>query len=233
VTRLRKLHSQQSGFTLVELLASMAIGLVILMAAFTLLDQATSVSQEISNRQEALQRGRQAMETIVRELRSQVCLGDEEEPITTAENNQVRFYIDLSDGSKDPHQRTIRYDPATKSLYDDIFLGSGLYPALVFGTTPNETRRIASKVEPIVDNGVPRPIFRYYAFNPGGQPGDLTQLTTPLSINDTIRVVLVKVGFVVLPDRVTPKSREATTLESDVYVRIADPSLPQEGPQCI
>jgi hypothetical protein len=37
----------------------------------------------------------------------------------------------------------------------------------------------------------------------------------------------------VLPDRKVPKNREATTVESDVYVRIADPSRPLEGPQCI
>ena len=62
----------------------MTIGLVLLMAAFLLLDRATAVSQEIANRQDALQRGRGAMEAIVRDLRSQVCLGDEKEPITQA-----------------------------------------------------------------------------------------------------------------------------------------------------
>ena len=44
---------------------------------------------------------------------------------------------------------------------------------------------------------------------------------------------MVKVGFTILPDRISPKSREAASVESDIYVRIADPSMPQEGPQCI
>jgi prepilin-type N-terminal cleavage/methylation domain-containing protein len=230
--RLHKLRSDESGFTLIELLTAMSIGIVLLMAAFLLLDRATAVSQEIANRQDAVQRGRAAMEKIVRDLRSQVCLGDEKEPITQADNNRVTFYIDTSDGSKDVHQRTIRYDPVTKNLYEDIYIGTGLYPDLVFGA-PNETRLLASGVDPILDNGVPRPILRYYAFNPGGTPGDLRQLSAPLSVNDAISTVLVKVGFTVLPDRKVPKNREATTVESDVYVRIADPSRPLEGPQCI
>lgn len=231
--RLRALRSDESGFTLVELVTAMAIGLVILMAAFLLLDRATAVSQEIANRNEALQRGRLAMEKIVRDLRSQVCLGDEKEPITFADANKVTFYIDTSDGSQPVHQRTIRYDAATKSIYEDIYIGTGVYPDLVFSATPNSTRLLASKVEPLLDGTVPRPFFRYYAFNVGGAPGDLRQLASPLSINDAISTVMVKVGFAVLPDRTSPKTREATSVESDIYVRIADPSMPQEGPQCI
>ena len=110
----------------------MTVGMVILMASFLLLDQATSVSQEVANRHEALQRGRLAMETIVRDLRSQVCLGDETEPITVADDNMVTFYIDLSDGSKDVEQRTIRYEPDTKQIFEDIYIGSGVYPLLMF-----------------------------------------------------------------------------------------------------
>jgi len=232
-SRLRTLRSDESGFTLVELVTAMAIGLVILMAAFLLLDRATAVSQEIANRNEALQSGRLAMEKIVRDLRSQVCLGDEKEPITFADANKVTFYIDTSDGTQPVHQRTIRYDAATKRIYEDIFIGTGVYPDLVFSATPNSTRLLASKVEPLVDGGVARPFFRYYAFNVGGAPGDLRQLASPLNVNDAISTVMVKVGFAVLPDRTSPKTREATSVESDIYVRIADPSMPQEGPQCI
>ena len=173
-----------------------------------------------------------ALPIFVRDLRSQVCLGDEKEPITQADNNRVTFYIDTSDGSQNVHQRTIRYDPATKNIYEDVYVGTGVYPDLVFGA-PSQTRLLVSGVEPILDGGVARPVLRYYAFMPGGMPGDLRQLSAPLSVNDAISTVLVKVGFTVLPGRKVPKNREATSVESDVYVRIADPSRPLEGPQCI
>lgn len=231
--RVHTLRADESGFTLVELLAAMSIGLIVLMASFLLLDRATAVSQEIANRQDALQRGRVAMERIVRELRSQVCLGDETEPITAANSNSVTFFLDLSDGSKEVEQRTIRYDPASKNLYEDLYVASGVYPDLVFGA-PVETRLLVGGVEPIVEaGGTQRPILRYYAFAAGGQPGDLELMTMPLSNDDKIRTVVVKVGFTVLPDRQRPENREATTLESDIYVRLADPSRPLEGPRCI
>lgn len=229
---LSRIRSDESGYTLIELLTAMAIGMVILMASFLLLDQATSASQELANRHESLQRGRQAMETIVRDIRSQVCLGDEKEPITVANDNLVTFYIDLSDGSKPIQQRTIRYDPATKKLYEDIYFPDGIYPDLVFDGV-DETRVLASDVEPILDSGVPRPIMRFYAFKVGGAPGDLELLPTPLSTDHAISTVLVRVGFTVMPERATPESRDATSVESDIYVRLADPSQPLEGPQCV
>ena len=54
-----------------------------------------------------------------------------------------------------------------------------------------------------------------------------------LTADQKASVVLVKVGFVVLPDRERPRDRDALTMESDIYVRIADPSRPAEGPACI
>ncbi len=234
--RINRLRSDESGFTLIELLVSMTIALMVLMAAFVLLDRSTSISAQISNRQDALQRGRLAMEKIVRDLRSQVCLGDENEPITTAEDNKVTFYVDLSDGSEPVGQRTIRYEPGLDgkpgNLYEDVYEGTGEYPLLVFEGTP-ETRLLVSNVRPIMDGGVARPILRYYAFRNGGVPGDLELLPAPLVPNDAIRTVMVKVGFTVEPERKAPKNSEITTLESDVYVRLADPSRPLEGPRCV
>ena len=65
----------QAGFALTELVVAMTVGLIVLMAAFLLLDRAHSASNEISDRQDAVQRGRQAMENLTRQIRSQVCLG--------------------------------------------------------------------------------------------------------------------------------------------------------------
>lgn len=230
--RLRRLRSDESGFTIVELLTAITIGTVLLLAAFMTLDRATSASQEIANRQDALQRGRHAMELIVRQLRSQVCLGDETEPITVADDNIVTFYADLSDGNRNVEQRTLRYDSGNKTLYQDVYAGVGDYPLLAFPGPP-ATRVVVGGVEPILDDGQPRPILRYYAFREGGAPGDLELLNAPLTADDAIRTVMVKVGFVVLPDRKRPDNRQATTLESDIYVRLADPSRPAEGPRCI
>jgi len=234
MTRLaRRLRRDESGFTLVELLTSMAIGMILLFAAFMLLDRSTALTKQITDRQDAVQRGRQAMEVMVRDLRSQVCFGDETEPITVAQDDRVTFYADLSDGTTDVQQRSIRYDAGTKSIYEDVFIGTGTYPDLVYPVEPTRSRLMLANVEPVMDAGVPRPILRYYAFREGGVPGDLQQLTAPLIPDDAIRTVMVKIAFVVLPDGVRPRNQDATMLESDVYVRLADPSTPSEGPRCI
>jgi prepilin-type N-terminal cleavage/methylation domain-containing protein len=235
--RLRKLHSDESGFTLTELLTTLAIGTILLLAAFMTLDRATSASQEIADRQDALQRGRVAMESIVRQLRSQVCLGDETEPITVANDDAVTFYVDLSDGGAEGdevEQRTIRYEPSSKTIFQDVYTGEGDYPLLTFDGPPR-TRELVSNVEPITEAGVARPVLRYYAFpeDGSGDPGELELLPTPLSADDAIRTIMVKVGFAVLPDRRNADNRRATTLESDIYVRLADPSRPAEGPRCV
>jgi type II secretory pathway pseudopilin PulG len=234
MTRLaRRLRRDESGFTLVELLTAMTIGMLLLFASLMLLDHSTALTKQITDRQDAVQRGRQAMELMVRDLRSQVCLGDETEPITVARDDRVTFYADLSDGTTDVQQRTIRYDAATKRLIEDIHVGTGTYPDLVYPAAPTRSRLLLANVEPVVDAGVPRPILRFYAFRDGGVPGDLEQLATPLIPDDAIRTVMVKIAFVALPDGVRPRSQDATMLESDVYVRLADPSTPTEGPRCI
>ena len=53
----------------------MVIGMIVLMAAFMVLDRTITASGQVADRSEALQRGRQAMELVTRQLRSQVCVG--------------------------------------------------------------------------------------------------------------------------------------------------------------
>ena len=70
----RRRASDERGFTIIELMVAMSVGMVVLLAAFMLLDRSFTASGQIADRQEALQRGRQAMELITRQLRSQVCV---------------------------------------------------------------------------------------------------------------------------------------------------------------
>jgi prepilin-type N-terminal cleavage/methylation domain-containing protein len=239
-SRVPSLQSDESGFTLVELLAAMAIGLIVLMGGFLLLDRATSASTEIADRQDAVQRGRMAMERITRQLRSQVCLGDETEPITYGDDNQVVFYADLGAGSlsgDSVEQRRLSYVEASGEarIIEDIFARtSGTYPDLTFSSLPTESDVLLRKAARLVDDGVDRPFLRYYGFvQEDGDPGELERLSTPLSADDASRTVMIRVGFAALPDRVRPRDRDATGMETDVYVRLADPSKPLEGPRCL
>lgn len=228
----RRQLSPEDGFTVVELLAAMVVGLVVLMAAFMLLDRATEASNRLADRQDAVQRGRQALELMTRQLRSQVCLGDTVEPITYGDGDRVRFYADLSDGSRNVQLRELRYAPAAQTIAEDVWTGVGTYPSLTFGGAP-ATRTLLTKVARMTEDGTTRPIFRYFAFRVGGVPGDMEELPVPLSPDDASRTVMIKVALFAKPDRFVPKDRDSTSLQSDIYVRIADPSRPTEGPRCL
>lgn len=232
--RLRQLRSDERGFTLPELLAAISLGMVVLLAAAFLLDNAVSKSNEIADRQEASQRGRTAMEHVTRDLRSQVCLKDQR-PITIGEDQRVSFYASLSTNPDAVDLRTIRYDATSKNLLEDIVPGAGTFPDLTF-TGTGTSNLLLEGAQPVVDGTVTRPIFRYYTYVTGSTTGALQLLPTPLSAADKVRVVMIKVAFMALPTRTLARNttaRDSTSFESDVYVRLVDPTKPQDGPRCI
>lgn len=233
IARLRQLHTDQSGFTLPELLTSMLVGLIVLMGAYMLIDHATSASTAIANRQDAVQRGRAAMERITSALRSQVCLGENTEPITAGSADGVTFYANLSSNPDSAQQRTIAFNPAARTITESIYTGTGVYPDLTFPTKPTQVRTLLQSAGRMVEDGVTQPIFRFFTYKVNGAPGEMLPLAVPLSAADASRVVMVKVALFAKPDTNTPKDPEATSLQSDVYVRLADPTRPAEGPRCI
>jgi prepilin-type N-terminal cleavage/methylation domain-containing protein len=232
-----RLRSEQAGVTLVELLVAMVIGLIVTFASLTVLGRATTVSNEVADRQEAVQRGRQAMELITRQLRSQVCLGESAEPISYGDGTTVTFYSDLSNGSTNVQRRRLTFVPVSGStpgrITEEVFAGSGTYPDLTYGSTPTSTRVLLNGARRTQVGAVDQPVFRYYAFQPGSPTGDLQELATPLSAANASRTVMVRIAYVVMPERTIPRDLDSTTLQDDVYVRLADPTRPLEGPRCL
>lgn len=231
-----RLRSEQAGVTLVELMVAMVIGLIVTFASLTVLGRATTVSNEVADRQDAVQRGRQAMELITRQLRSQVCLGESAEPISYGDGATVTFYADLSNGSTNVQRRKLTFVAPSGSpgqITEDVFAGSGTYPDLTYDATPTSSRVLLSGVRQTQVSGADQPVFRYYAFQPGSPTGDLQELSTPLSAADASRTVMVRIAYVAMPERTVPSDLDATTLQDDVYVRLADPTRPLEGPRCL
>lgn len=221
----------ESGFTLVELLAAMSIGMIVLLGCFALLDRSVTASHEITQRQEALQRGSVGLENITRQLRSQVCLGTDVTPIVQGQANELTLYVDLSDGTRPAERRRLVYDPSAQTITQFREVGSGTVPNVTFAPPVQEillTRVTAAPGEAV---------FRYYAFPASlpapGASGVLTELTAPLSSTDAARVVKVGVGFVSLPEQASMPQRLGTTLHESVFVRSADTNKQQGGPRCL
>lgn len=223
--------------TLVELIVGLSVGLVVLFASFAVLGRATEASHEIADRQEAVQRGRTAMDLITRQLRSQVCLGEGAEPITYGDANSVSFYADLSDGSQNVARRTLTFVPPAGGtpgrIVEDVRFGQGIYPDLTFPSSADTSRVLLGGADrAVTSGGAERPVFSYFAFQPGSPTGDLQQLPVPLSADDASRAIMVQVAFMTLPDRERPRDADSLTLQDNVYVRIADPTRQQEGLRC-
>jgi prepilin-type N-terminal cleavage/methylation domain-containing protein len=230
----RQRISDERGFSLTELLVAMFIGMIVLLAAFMLLDRSFSASGQIADRSEALQRGRLAMDLITRQLRSQVCVGNTV-PMVSGTDTSVSFYADLSDGSQPIKRRTLTFNAGTGTITESVVTGAGTYPALTFtGAAANST--LLTKVDQILDGTPPvnpRPVFRYYGYVVGGSPGQLEPLSAPLSAANLTRVALIKIGFRAFADRTLTNDKDSAVIENDVYVRVITATDFQNGPRCI
>jgi prepilin-type N-terminal cleavage/methylation domain-containing protein len=232
-----RLRDDQRGFTLVELITAISIGMVIILAAFVVLDRTISASGQIADRSEALQRGRQTMSTITRELRSAVCVGTTF-PIVAGTDTSVTFYADLTDDgptiTNPIKQRQLSWSSATDTITETVTPSTGTYPVLSFTGTATSTP-LLTKVKQILDQpgNVPRAIFRFYGYQTGTTNGTLVQLPVPLSGTDLGRVALIKVGFRSFAVRPISNDKDSAVLEEDVYTRSAVPTQLQGAPECI
>jgi prepilin-type N-terminal cleavage/methylation domain-containing protein len=227
----RSRFSDERGFSLPELLVAMFIGMIVLLAAFMVLDRSFSASGQIADRTEALQRGRLTMNLITRQLRSQVCVGNTV-PMAAGTDISASFYADLSDGTQPIKRRTLTFDPATDTITESVITGAGTYPALTF-TSAATSVPLLTKVKQILDGTTPRPIFRYYGYKVGGAPGELEALPAPLSAANLKRVALIELGFRAFAARTVTNDKDSAVLEDDVYVRVAVPTDFENGPQCL
>jgi len=231
MTRLPQLGDSR-GFTLVELLVGMALGMIILLAAFQIIDRAFLTNKQISDREDALQRGRSTLELMDRQLRSQICLGTQKTSLVDAQNNKVSFYVYLSDpttGNTNPELHTLQLTGSTIKELD--FVGTGTYPNLTFDqNNPTRTRTLITNV---VGGS---PLFTYFAFDSSVAAGNgatvrLDPGTGSLSATDSARVIDIKVNFTAKPTG-TSSLAQATNFQNDVYMRSADPLSPTGGPRC-
>lgn len=228
MTRLRS----QAGFTLPELLMAMTISLMTMLAVLGILDVTIKETNAVAGRVNATQRSRIAMDTITRQLRSQVCYNVTTPALVSATDDSVKFHVDLSNGSTPIEQREIVFDPATRTMRERTWPGNGLTP-LAFPTMTRDRL--------MLDEVVRRPapdatIFRYYAYSTAPTPKPDILLPTPLNATDLARVAKIDIGFVTLPPgvRSTPAAPAAgsSTLENEIYVRVADPNDPAPTPTC-
>src|SRR4051794_35834330 len=95
-----RLRSEQDGFTLVELLVAMSVGVVVMLALLGLTDATMHASSRIDKRADAAQRARPALDQINQLLRSAVCIKNGTTsstlPIVSGTDTAVSFYAQVA-----------------------------------------------------------------------------------------------------------------------------------------
>ena len=221
----------ESGWTLIELLMAMIIGVVVLLAAFMLVDASAPLAQKTQDRVDAAQRGRLAMDIIGAELRSQVCMPGAVPPIipTSSDGANVWFYGNNQDQDSLPQKHHI-YIQGT-ALKEDTWQGTspnGSQASVTFPLLPTQTRTLLDPVALV--SGVP--LFRFYGFD-ANLPASVNQpIVAPVSVADSRRVVQVNVSFVARPTRATAASPRDSTFQQAIFFRTADPTDPIKGAKC-
>lgn len=231
---------EEDGLTLTEMLVAITIAMIVSLACFSLIEFTMRRAGEIQGRVEASQKGRAAMDTITRQMRSQVCLSSSVPPMAAATNSSATVYVDHTDGTSGmpPEMHTITFDPASRRIVQRDFVGTGTAPAIVFPVAPNRTKTLLEGVVPYRPPGAPQdlPIFRYFAFSTATPPRPDVALATPLSAADLGRVARIEVAFRALRPNVRPNSpgetRGSIVLQDEVYVRAADPNDVAPTPTC-
>lgn len=217
---------REHGFSLVELLVAMTIGTIVMLGALTVLDRGFQLQKESQDRTDAAQKGRLAMDRIVRALRSEVPICPAKSALSSADANSLTFTVDYSGGTT-PERRTITYDSVNKTLTEYSYKSSA-GPPYTFPGSPTTTRVLLTNVVPDGTN----PIFKYWA-DSGTGLGANTVINPPLTSNDMAATAQIDINFRARPQGVASTDKLATTLNNSVFVRNADPLKRDPNPTCM
>jgi hypothetical protein len=193
---MRSRLADESGFSLVELLAALMVGTIVMIAIFGLLDTGVRLQAKSVDSLDATDRGRVGIDQVSQALGSRICLGSTPSLVAGSDDG-VEFYASLAPENStvrlavQRHRLTVSGGAIRQEIWspDPPIAPPDVPPAS--STTPTRTRTIVQDVAPIGTT----PVFRYYATQ--GTPARPTELlATPLSTVDLSRVALIDVGFV-------------------------------------
>jgi prepilin-type N-terminal cleavage/methylation domain-containing protein len=235
MSRLRR----QDGFTVMEMVVAMTIGLVVLTATFTLLDSTVRLNSGVLAKTDAMQRGRQAMDTLTQQLRSQVCLDYAHSAVIAgATANSVTFYADFTKEGVQPVKRTITFDTVKNQIRSARYQAPPNTTPLLdtsYPASPAATQNVLENIRQSVDkDNKAVPFLQYFAYATPGA-GELVAdqvLTPPLSAAQAARVARIEISYLALPTG-SKDLTKGVNLTDQIMARHADPNLSVPDPNCI
>lgn len=193
-------RSAEHGFTLVEMLVAMVSGMVVILATLSVLDISISQSSRITERVDANQRGRLAMEKILLELHSS-CIADPFTPVQP-ESTDTKLRFISQTGNEASFTTVTRHEIAlntgTGQLNDTIYVSNPVEgTTMTFPATPTRTEVLLTGVSQSKEGAKVLPVFSYYKYAGGNL--STTEETIPLSKEDAEATAEVTVAFTVAP----------------------------------
>jgi type II secretory pathway pseudopilin PulG len=243
----RHIHaSQDDGFTLIEMLVTILIGMIVLAAALIFMTNAFTSSAKVQDREDSTTRSRITLDRAVSLLQAQVCNGTTE-PIVEATPVLVKFTANTGAVADPPKGFILEYEDTAGAA------GSGQLVAKQFALglpndegyrdwdpTPERTSVISEYLAPESPGA---PVFRYFGWagvaetspdpeyvelTGGGGPGQpgTSELGKILRVDALLRS---------FPGRTNKRTdRTSSLIDASAYVSShIDQTKLGDGPQCV
>ena len=166
-----RLRSEQ-GFTLIEVMVALMIGVVVSGATLAIVIVSVHLGSNYTDRVDANQQGRLAMEKITQALNSS-CVTPNQAPILAGSTGtSMTFYSgDLTNDNPGaiPNQVTVSLasaQPAPLLMTTQQLTGTA--PTWTAASTPATVYTLAPSVAQTVSSGATVPLFQYYGYGSGG-----------------------------------------------------------------
>ncbi|HSZ05579.1 MAG TPA: prepilin-type N-terminal cleavage/methylation domain-containing protein [Solirubrobacteraceae bacterium] len=219
--------SGEAGFTLIEMLVSMATALLITFAAFGLLQLVSEQSSRATDYLQATQLGNQAMSHIVDELHS-ACYATGISPVFYESSGTDLIFATAYSTSAEPtaaqvQKHEIKWEEAGGKLVDTEYAAEGTYPTFAFAKTSTKKTTLATHVEKSTT------FFKYYKYSTEAQEssesnvGSFTALAAAPSKTEAPTVASVVISFRQLPSDGSKAPGRSVELESQVTFAFGAP----------
>jgi type II secretory pathway pseudopilin PulG len=215
----------EHGFTLVELVVSLALGMIVILGVLTVTEVVMRSSARTATRVAAEQRARPVLERLIDQLHS-TCIGPEAGPLLAGSTESSLSFLHQTGSSVTPLPDKVVVSLSGNTLSQSVFPSTGgEAPNWTFAGTPSSTRVLLTGVGPAQtgDPPIDAPLFRYFKYD--GGVVDPNSLQTPLDAASSALAVRVDVAFSVAPlSNPTNDARAPITVSDSVLVRFSPAS---------
>ena len=199
-------RGRETGFTLIEMLVAMLLGMIVSAATLAIVITSIHLTSNYDDRVEATQQGRDAMLEISQALNSS-CVAAAVAPILPAsDSSDVWFYSSLTDAATvKPSKVWIQYTGGALVMKTYAW-ASGASPSWVFSATPSTFVLLANAAQVATT-----PVFQYFGYGSAGVLSTTAYPVTTTLGTSAATTAEVQINFQAIPsDGWTALSRPAS-----------------------